>query len=271
MEQSLQYSVVNTLYVKALDLLKQLIQIKSFSKEEDKTAKLIGNFWEANNIPYSREQNNIWVTNRYFDVCKPTILFNSHHDTVKPNLSYTNDPFKAIERNGKLYGLGSNDAGGALVSLIATFLYFYYRSDLKYNIIMSATAEEEISGENGVSSILRHFGKLEFAIVGEPTDMKLAIAEKGLLVLDCVAKGTPSHAAHPNDDNAIYNAMEDIEWIKSYQFPKESPWLGKVKMTATSITSESVHNIVPDECRFTIDLYQDPYGGIPHRYLRIVQ
>lgn len=254
MEQGLLHNEVENLYQEVLALLKRLIETQSFSKEEDQTAQMIGDFLEAKGVKYNREQNNIWAKNLYFDDTKPTILFNSHHDTVKPNLSYTNDPFKAIEKDGKLYGLGSNDAGGPLVSLIATFLYFYAQKDLKYNIILSATAEEEISGVNGVESILKHLGNLEFAIVGEPTEMQLAVAEKGLLVLDCVAKGTPSHAAHPNNDNAIYNAIEDIEWIRNYEFPMESPWLGKVKMTTTVINAGSLHNMVPDECRFTIDV-----------------
>ncbi|OPB85919.1 M20 family metallo-hydrolase [Elizabethkingia ursingii] len=254
MEQGLLHNEVENLYQEVLALLKRLIETQSFSKEEDQTAQMIGDFLEAKGVTYNREQNNIWAKNLYFDDAKPTILFNSHHDTVKPNLSYTNDPFKAIEKDGKLYGLGSNDAGGPLVSLIATFLYFYAQKDLKYNIILSATAEEEISGVNGVESILMHLGNLEFAIVGEPTEMQLAVAEKGLLVLDCVAKGTPSHAAHPNNDNAIYNAIEDIEWVRNYEFPKESPWLGKVKMTTTVINAGSLHNMVPDECRFTIDV-----------------
>ncbi|MCL1663674.1 M20 family metallo-hydrolase [Elizabethkingia ursingii] len=254
MEQGLLHNEVENLYQEVLALLKRLIETQSFSKEEDQTAQMIGDFLEAKGVTYNREQNNIWAKNLYFDEAKPTILFNSHHDTVKPNLSYTNDPFKALEKDGKLYGLGSNDAGGPLVSLIATFLYFYAQKDLKYNIILSATAEEEISGVNGVESILKYLGNLEFAIVGEPTEMQLAVAEKGLLVLDCVAKGTPSHAAHPNNDNAIYNAIEDIEWVRNYEFPKESPWLGKVKMTTTVINAGSLHNMVPDECRFTIDV-----------------
>ena len=254
MEQELLHNEVENLYQEVLALLKRLIETQSFSKEEDQTAQMIGDFLEAKGVKYNREQNNIWAENLYFDDAKPTILFNSHHDTVKPNLRYTNDPFKAIEKDGKLHGLGSNDAGGPLVSLIATFLYFYAQKDLKYNIILSATAEEEISGVNGVESILKNLGNLEFAIVGEPTEMQLAVAEKGLLVLDCVAKGTPSHAAHPNNDNAIYNAIEDIEWVRNYEFPKESPWLGKVKMTTTVINAGSLHNMVPDECRFTIDV-----------------
>lgn len=254
MVQNLPNNMVDNLYQEALALLKTLIVTPSFSREEDKTADLIGAFLEQKGIAFQREQNNIWAKNLYFDEGKPTILFNSHHDTVKPNSSYTNNPFEAFEKDGKLFGLGSNDAGGALVSLIATFLYFYHKKDLKYNIILSATAEEEISGKNGVESILKYLGKLEFAIVGEPTEMQLAIAEKGLLVLDCVAKGTPSHAAHPNDDNAILNAWKDLQWVQQYEFPKVSPWLGKVKMTPSIIHAGQLHNVVPAECQFTLDV-----------------
>ncbi|NAW51980.1 M20/M25/M40 family metallo-hydrolase [Elizabethkingia argentiflava] len=254
MELELQYNQIELLFQEVLELLKQLIETPSFSGEEEHTASLIGDFLKAKGISYQRAGNNIWAQNLYFDKTKPTILLNSHHDTVKPNKSYTRDPFKAIEREGKLYGLGSNDAGGALVGLIATFLYFYSNKNLRYNIILSATAEEEISGENGVASILPQLGSLDFAIVGEPTEMQLAIAEKGLLVLDCVAKGTPSHAAHVNTDNAIYNAIEDIERVRTYEFPRVSPWLGKVKMTVTMLNAGRQHNVVPDECRFTIDI-----------------
>ena len=253
MEQELLHNEVENLYQEVLALLKRLIETQSFSKEEDQTAQMIGDFLEAKGVKYNREQNNIWAKNLYFDDAKPTILFNSHHDTVKPNLSYTNDPFKAIEKMESFMDWEVTTLV-VLVSLIATFLYFYAQKDLKYNIILSATAEEEISGVNGVESILKHLGNLEFAIVGEPTEMQLAVAEKGLLVLDCIAKGTPSHAAHPNNDNAIYNAIEDIEWLRNYEFPKESPWLGKVKMTTTVINAGSLHNMVPDECRFTIDV-----------------
>lgn len=254
MEPRLPNKELQILFEEAKDLLKDLIETPSFSKEEDKTADLIQTFLEAKSIQVYRENNNVWAKNLHFDASKPTILLNSHHDTVKPNLSYTNDPFQAFEKDGKLFGLGSNDAGGSVVSLISAFLYFYPKKDLKYNLILAITAEEEISGLHGVASILDHFGTLDFAIVGEPTEMQLAIAEKGLLVLDCLAKGTPSHAAHPNDDNAICNAIDDIQWIRNHDFPKVSPWLGKVKMTPTVIHAGELHNMVPDECHFTIDI-----------------
>ena len=244
----------NILYQNALDLLKKLIATQSFSKEEDQTALLIEDFFKQHQIPYHREQNNIWAYNKFYDQSKPTILLNSHHDTVKPNKSYTLNPFEPIEKDGKLFGLGSNDAGGALVSLLATFVYFYDKENLNYNLVMTATAEEEISGVNGVESIYSKLGDIEFAIVGEPTEMHLAIAEKGLLVLDCLAKGTPSHAAHPNNDNALLNAVDDILWFRSYSFPKKSELLGEVKMTVTVIHAGEQHNVVPDKCQFTVDV-----------------
>ena len=238
----------------AVELLKNLISIPSYSKEEDKTADLIEKYLQEKGVKTHREKNNIWGFNYNFSPEKPTILLNSHHDTVRPNSGYTLDPFTPIVKDGKLYGLGSNDAGGALVSLMAAFLYFYNAKDLKYNFIYAATAEEENSGLDGVESVLPHFGNLEFAIVGEPTEMQMAIAEKGLMVVDCETSGTSSHAAHFNDDNAIYNALKDIEWIKNYQFPNTSEVLGDVKMTVTVINAGKLHNMVPNTCTFTIDV-----------------
>ena len=235
-------------------LLKELIAIPSFSKTEDKTADCIENFLAKQGVPTHRVMNNVWAFNKYYDASKPTILLNSHHDTVQPNASYTLNPFEAIEKDGKLYGLGSNDAGGCLVSLIATFVHFWETKNLKYNLVIAATAEEEISGINGVESIYDKLGTIDFAIVGEPTEMHLAVAEKGLLVLDCISKGTSSHAAHPNQNNAILNAMQDINWFTNYKFDKISHLLGEVKMTPTIINSGSQHNVVPDSCTFTVDV-----------------
>jgi acetylornithine deacetylase len=198
--------------------------------------------------------NNIWAWNRHFDASKPTILLNSHHDTVKPNSGYTRDPFDTTAEDGKLYGLGSNDAGGCLVSLIHVFLYFHDHEDLKYNFCLAATAEEEISGINGLESIIPELGKLEFGIVGEPTLMQLAIAEKGLMVLDCVAHGKSGHAAREEGVNAIYKAMDDIEWFRTFRFPKESEVFGPVKMSVTIINAGSQHNVVPASCTYTVDV-----------------
>jgi acetylornithine deacetylase len=238
----------------ALALLKRLIATPSFSREEEQTAGLIENFLQEKSIPFERVKNNIWARNRYFDPAKPTILLNSHHDTVRPNKSYTLDPFAPIERDGKLFGLGSNDAGGCLVSLLATFVYFYDRPDMSHNLLMAATAEEEISGRDGLELILPDLSPISFAIVGEPTEMQLAIAEKGLLVLDCTAHGVSGHAARDEGENAIYNAIQDINWLTTYQFSRVSPTLGPIKLSVTMINAGTQHNVVPDTCTFTIDV-----------------
>ena len=238
----------------AIELLKNLIETPSFSSEEDKTATHIENWFAEYKIPCVRTKNNVWAINLHFDESKPTLLLNSHHDTVKPNNGYTKDPFKAIEEAGKLYGLGSNDAGGCLVSLMATFTYFYNKKNLKYNLVLVASAEEESSGENGLNSMLEFIPKIDVAIVGEPTLMNLAIAEKGLVVFDAKVKGTPSHAAHPNTDNAIYNTVKVLKWFQDYKFEKKSPVLGDVKMTVTQIHAGKQHNAVPSEVDLVIDV-----------------
>lgn len=237
----------------AIQLLTRLIAIPSFSREEDKTADAIQDFFRENNIPTHRHGNNVWARCLNFDERKPTLLLNSHHDTVKPNPGYTRDPFKPTIEDGKLYGLGSNDAGGPLVSLIATFLRFY-SSNLKYNLVFAASAEEEISGMNGIESIWSLLPKIDCAIVGEPTLTDVAVAEKGLMVLDCVAKGKAGHAAREEGVNAIYEALKDIEWFRTHSFPKVSETLGKVKMSVTVINAGQAHNQVPAECKFTVDV-----------------
>jgi acetylornithine deacetylase len=243
------------LYSEAVGLLRLLIAQPSFSKEEDKTAEIISDFLGKHGIEAHRLQNNIWVRNKYFDPGKPTILLNSHHDTVKPNKAYTLDPFDPLEKDGKLYGLGSNDAGGCLVSLIATFLHFSDRKDLSHNLILAASAEEEISGHNGIELLLPMLGKIAFGIVGEPTKLDLAVAEKGLLVLDCVSHGKAGHAAREEGDNAIYKAMKDIEWFHTYRAPRVSDLLGPVKMSVTVIdTDNRAHNVVPSQCHFVVDV-----------------
>jgi len=246
---------VTILQTDALSLLKQLIATPSFSKEEDNTADIIEEFLERKSVKTRVHLNNIWATNKFFDEKKPTILLNSHHDTVKPNKGYTLDPFKPIEKDGKLFGLGSNDAGGSLVSLIACFLYYHSKPDLKYNVVIAATAEEEISGSNGVESLLPHLGPVDCAIVGEPTEMQMAVAERGLMVLDCVARGKAGHAARNEGENAIYKAIKDIEWVMACRFSKVSDLLGPVKMSITVIETENkAHNVVPAECKFVIDV-----------------
>ncbi|MEM9856744.1 MAG: M20 family metallo-hydrolase [Bacteroidota bacterium] len=238
----------------AIALLQQLIAIPSFSKEEDKTADVLEGFLNEKGGQVNRSGNNVLVRNDHYDPQKPTLLLNSHHDTVRPNAGYSKDPFAPQVEDGKLYGLGSNDAGGPLVSLIATFLHFKSATDLNFNIILAATAEEEISGKNGIESIIPELSKIDFAIVGEPTLMQLAVAEKGLMVLDCYAHGKAGHAAREEGENAIYKAWKDIEWFRTFQFEKDSEMLGKVKMQVTQIEAGSQHNVVPDTCHFVVDL-----------------
>lgn len=239
----------------AVALLKQLIAIPSFSKEEDKTADVLEGYFRSKGISVGRLQNNIWAKNQHFDAGKPTLLLNSHHDTVRPNKAYTLDPFEPVERDGKLFGLGSNDAGGCLVALIAAFLHYYDREGLAYNLILAATAEEEISGHNGIELLLPLLGKIDVAVVGEPTKMDLAVAEKGLLVLDCTSYGKAGHAAREEGDNAIYKALQDIEWFRGYRAPKVSDLLGPVKMSVTVIdTDNKAHNVVPSQCHFVVDV-----------------
>jgi acetylornithine deacetylase len=246
----------NLVKKEAIELLKKLIACPSLSKQEEGTARLITEFFSERNIPYSRKINNIWARNQHYQKNLPTILLNSHHDTVKPNPNWTKDPYFPLEENGKLYGLGSNDAGASLVSLMAVFMCFYYRTDLKYNLVLVASAEEEITGINGLELLIKEkdLPPFEFAIVGEPTQMQLAIAEKGLMVVDCTTHGIAGHAAREEGENAIYKALEAINWVRGYTFPKVSALLGPVKMSVTIINAGSQHNVVPNECKFTIDV-----------------
>ena len=239
---------------KALELLEQLIETPSFSGEEGATADLLEAFLKKEKIEIFRENNNVWALNKYFDPDKPSILLNSHHDTVKPNKGYTRDPHRAERIDGKLFGLGSNDAGGSLVSLITAFCHFYGREDMSYNLILLASAEEENSGDLGIRSVIPKLPVIDFAIVGEPTEMNLAIAEKGLLVLDCYAHGTAGHAAHVRGDNAIYKAMKAIEWFQTHTFERISETLDDTKMTVTQIEAGNQHNVVPSVCHFVVDV-----------------
>lgn len=245
---------INHLHQQAIGLLQQLIHLPSFSREEDKTADVIEKFLQQQGVKTHRKLNNIWAWNKHFDPTKPTILLNSHHDTVKPNSGYTRDPYDAAIEDSKLFGLGSNDAGGCLVSLISTFLHFYDQEGLRYNLCLATTAEEEISGVNGLELIIPELGPLDFGIVGEPTQMQLAIAERGLMVLDCTAYGKAGHAAREEGENAIYKAMADIEWFRTFKFPRESEVFGPIKMSVTIINAGSQHNVVPASCVFTVDV-----------------
>ena len=239
---------------KAIMLLKKLIETPSLSREEDKTAELLISFFSENGVETERLGNNVWAKNKHFDPKKPSLLLNSHHDTVKPNSGYTKDPFKAVVEEGKLYGLGSNDAGGCLVSLISTFLHFYAEPDLAYNLVLAASAEEEISGKDGIEKLLPTLPEIDLAIVGEPTQMHMAVAEKGLMVLDCVAHGKSGHAARDEGENALYKAVKDIEWFRTYSFDRSSAALGPVKMSVTMIDAGKQHNVVPDTCHFVVDV-----------------
>lgn len=245
---------LHTLQQDAIALLKELIATPSFSREEDQTAGILCRFIGSRGIAHTRVGNNVIALNRHYDESKPTILLNSHHDTVKPNAQYTRDPFLPSLEDGKLYGLGSNDAGGCLVSLLAAFLHFYDQPGLRYNIIFAATAEEEISGTGGIEYTLPYLPPVDAAVVGEPTQMQLAVAERGLLVLDCTSTGKAGHAARNEGENAITKALKDIEWFNTYRFPKVSDLLGPNKMSVTVIETENkAHNVVPALCRFVVD------------------
>ena len=244
----------NLLYDLGVMLLKQLIATPSFSKEEQDTANIISSFFEQQGVQYQRVGNNIYAKNKHYNISKPTILLNSHHDTVLPNKGYTLNPFTPSEKEGKLFGLGSNDAGGCLVSLIATFHHFYHQENTAYNIVFVASAEEEISGVNGIELVLPKLGKIDFGIVGEPTQLEMAVAERGLMVIDCIAQGRAGHAAREEGENALYKAMEDISWIKNFKFEKVSDLLGECRLSVTVIeTDNKQHNVVPGQCKFVMD------------------
>ncbi|MEQ9442707.1 MAG: M20 family metallo-hydrolase [Cyclobacteriaceae bacterium] len=242
----------------AVQLLQQLVATPSFSRSEDKTADIIANYLESEGKEVHRLANNVWVKSKDFREEWPTLLLNSHHDTVKPGDSWTRDPFDAtiVEFEGEdtLYGLGSNDAGGALVSLLHTFLHLDEVIERGYNLIYLASAEEEISGESGIAKVLPVLGGIDAGIVGEPTRMKMAIAEKGLVVMDCVSTGVSGHAARHEGVNAIYEAMQDIRWIKNFRFTEKSELLGDVTATVTQINAGTQHNMIPDVCKFVVDV-----------------
>lgn len=244
---------LENLYLEAVKLLENLIRIRSFSKEENQTADLIENFLKEKGVETHRSGNNIWAFASEYNPVLPTVWLNSHHDTVKPNVGYTKDPFSPITEDGKLFGLGSNDAGGPLVSLLACFCNFIGK-DLPFNLLMVASAEEEISGPNGIASLISILPEAELAIVGEPTQMRLAVAEKGLLVIDAKIKGKAGHAAREEGVNAIYLALEDLEEIRNFQFTKTSPFLGRTKVSCTVIKAGQQHNVVPDLCEYTLDV-----------------
>lgn len=237
----------------AIEYLKQLVAIPSVSRDEDKTAHLLAEILQHNGCKVSRKGNNVWTTH-FIDPALPTILLNSHHDTVKPTSSWSRDPFTPVIEANRLYGLGSNDAGASLVSLLMAFLHFAEKKEGSFNLIYAATAEEEVTGKGGISLIIDELPHLDLAIVGEPTQMRMAVAEKGLMVLDCVTRGQSGHAAREEGINALYLALEDISWFRSFRFPQESELLGPVKMSVTVIQAGYQHNIVPDTCNFVVDV-----------------
>ncbi len=245
---------LTTLVKNTVTLLEKLITIPSVSREEDEAAALIEEQWKDWGFSYQRQGNNLWAHNEYWKKGKPVILLNSHIDTVKPADGWETDPFTPLYRDGKLYGLGSNDAGGCLVSLMAVFRHFREQKDLPYNLIMAASAEEEISGANGMTSLIPLLGQVDLAIVGEPTRMQMAVAEKGLMVIDGTTHGKAGHAAREEGINALYKAIDDITKIRDFEFSKVSDLLGKVKMTVTQIEAGHQHNVIPDICRFVIDV-----------------
>jgi acetylornithine deacetylase len=245
---------IEGLQQEAIALLQKLISTPSLSGEENQTAAHIKSWLEGHGVVCRQENNNVYAINKHEDPSKPYLLLNSHHDTVHANSGYTRNPHDASIEDGKLYGLGSNDAGGALVCLLATFVYFYEQKDLAYNLVVAATAEEETSGPNGLNSLLKTLPPIDTAIVGEPTQMHLAVAEKGLVVFDATISGTASHAAHPNDDNPIYKAGKVIDWFNAFEFERVSDTLGPVKLTVTQISGGKQHNAVPAAVKLVLDV-----------------
>jgi len=236
-----------------IELLSNMISIPSFSREEKEVADFLEKWIEAHGYEVNRMGNNLWLLAPGFDDKKPTILLNSHIDTVKPNHGWQRNPFQPKLEGNRLYGLGSNDAGASVVSLLYAYFSLIEKNQ-PYNLIFSATAEEETSGDHGIADLLTVMPPIDFAIVGEPTEMQAAVAEKGLLVLDCTVFGQSGHAAHAVGDNAIYKAIPIIEWFRSHQFEKTSEWLGQVKMTVTMIQAGTQHNVIPDRCTFVVDV-----------------
>lgn len=246
-------------YYEAIDLLKGMISRPSFSREETAVADYLQKCWSDAGHHLFRKGNNLWIIAPGFDFTKPTLLLNSHIDTVKPAAGWQKDPFLPEEtEDDRLYGLGSNDAGASVVSLYEAFTILSAKAQ-PYNLIFLASCEEEVSGKNGIESVLPELPPIRFAVVGEPTGMRPAIAEKGLMVLDCVATGKAGHAARNEGVNAIYKAIEDINWFSTYQFPEKSDLLGPVKMTVTIIKAGTQHNVVPDRCEFTVDIRSNEF------------
>ncbi len=237
----------------SLELLKKMIAVPAYSREEKEVAELVEEFMKEKGLLPHRKGNNLWLKSRDYSDDKPTILLNSHIDTVRPSEGWTYDPFRATEEGDKITGLGSNDAGASVVSMLAAFRLLE-QSEQPCNFVLSVTAEEEVSGDGGIASILDDLGPIDLGIVGEPTGMQMAVAEKGLMVIDGQIKGKSGHAAREEGVNAIYEALSIVEWFKNYRFPLSSDFLGPVKMTVTGIEAGTQHNVVPDVCRFMVDV-----------------
>ena len=235
------------------ELLKKLIAIPSTSRDEKAVADFYERYMKDAGLKVNRVENNLWIGPENIDAEKPTLMLNAHMDTVKPVNGWVHDPFAPTEEDGKLIGLGSNDCGGGLVSLLAVYSQLTQKQQ-PYNLIYAASAEEKMSGKNGMELLLKNLPKIDVALVGEPTGMKMGVAEKGLMVLDCTAHGKAGHAARNEGDNAIYHALVDIDWFKTYRFAKESDVLGPVKMSVTMINAGTQHNVIPDQCTFVVDV-----------------
>ena len=237
----------------AVDLLKRLIATPSVSRDEAAAADVMEGYMQEKGLSPQRSGNNLWCMSDGFDAENPTILLNAHIDTVKPVAGWQHDPFTPVVEDGKLYGLGSNDCGGGLMALLQAFMILRAEKN-PFNLVYLDSCEEEVSGKNGIESVLSLLPKIDFAIVGEPTGMQPAIAEKGLMVIDATAHGKAGHAARNEGDNAIYHAIKDIQWLAEWQFPKQTELLGPVKQTVTIINAGTQHNVIPDACTFTIDV-----------------
>ena len=254
----IEHSVIKKMAKEGIGLLKHLIATPSISREEKEAADIIEQFIQSNGMDTWRWGNNVWTMTNVIDRSKPTLLLNAHIDTVKPTSKWSRDPYSPTEEGDRLYGLGSNDCGGGLVSLIQTFRLLK-DEDLAYNLVFLASAEEEISGKNGISSVLQMLPEIDAAIVGEPTGLQPAIAEKGLMVVDCKAHGKSGHAAREEGVNALYEAIDDINFIRQHKFKKVSQLLGPTKMTVTIANAGTQHNVIPDTCDFTIDIRTNEY------------
>ena len=237
----------------AIELLCQLIETPRVSRNEKAAADLLADWMNQHGLSPQRHGNNLWLTCHDYTAERPTLLICAHIDTVRPTDSWTRQPHQATREGSRIYGLGSNDDGASLVSLLQTYRTLE-PTQRDYNLIFLASAEEEVCGAGGIESVLPLLPHIDVALIGEPTDMQPAIAERGLMVLDCTAHGRSGHAARQEGDNAIYHAIDDIAWIRNTQFPEVSPLLGPTKMTVTLVNAGTQHNVVPDQCTFVIDV-----------------